>query len=90
MSMSEYEAALKLERDRASEVTLAEYRIVTEATALCMMYPDDPRLALLKLRVEQRDTAIALLGRQMERVVEASKQAREAFCVESEDHNDLH
>ena len=90
MSAQEYEAALKLEMDRAGEVTLAEYRIVTEATTLCMMYPDDSRLLILKRLVESRETAIKVLGAQMQKVVEASREAREAFNVAKEDSDDLH
>lgn len=86
---SEYESALKLERDRAADVTLAEYRIVTEATTLCMMYPEDSRLQVLKRLVDARVTAMQVLGQQMQKVVEASKQARAAFR-EEEESNDLH
>lgn len=90
MSMREYEAALKLERDRSTEVTLAEYRIVTEATTLCMMYAEDPRLAVLRRLVDQRSEALDLLSKQMQRVVEASRMAREEFHVAEEDSHDLH
>ena len=86
---SEYESALKLERDRAADVTLAEYRIVTEATTLCMMYPEDQRLQVLKRLVDARVAAMQVLGTQMQKVVEASKHARVAFR-EEEESNDLH
>lgn len=90
MSMREYEAALKLEQDRAGEVTLSEYRIVTEATTLCMMYPEDDRLAILKRLVDARETAIKVLGSQMQKVVEASREARAELRIAEEDSDDLH
>lgn len=89
-AMRKYEAALALERDRGAEVTLAEYRIVMEATTLCMLYPDDPRLNILKEAVRRREESLALLGMQMAKVVEASKEARVEFDTEEEGSHELH
>lgn len=87
-AVRKYEAALALERDRSCEVTLAEYRIVMEATTLCMLYPSDPHLAVLKAAVQRREEALKLLTDQMAKVVEASKAARIDFAEEVT--NDLH